>query len=649
MPWTKIVDFEDFIDPLPSSHQEAAETQLGHIEWQTPIRGFCKCPGEQFHTHKTGKKDCEVRIDGAPTITCFHASCYDEVYQANQELRSTCGKIDKAAGLPMPDLPRKTNPAPTKGDRLEEATEGIKSRIKEITAASLCETQETIPESATEQFKRHLAIFDPSDYVWHGETYATNSFKTAADWQTKGEPVGNYIGHSTFLPCSKARSNSNIEQVKFLVVESDELNHREQKGIFATMRDKWGWDLRLVIDTAGKSLHAWFAYPHRLKREEIKAVLEAVGCDTKLLTDSQPSRVAGAMRDGQMQSIIWIGSGSPVSPISFEEICSGKIIMAKWGQNSRPGNDDEAISRRPEVILDGLLYARSKLIVGGVAKAGKSYFSMKLANALATGSKFLQWTATKPRKVLYIDFELHEWELDERCSRVCNWKVPDNMGTISLRKHHLVRDTASLGRVIAQEGMGADVIILDCLYKFNDAEDENDNAAMKAIGAWMDGIISLTGAAVILIHHFGKGGGQGRDAIDRFRGASSIVGEMDAILGLAKHEDDGHFIIETTARSFKPTSPFVAHWDFPHWVMTENKDASKAAKPGVVRSISDDDLLKLMPVGPENAKKHKEFDQPLEAKQFRERVAKIDKIRTVELDAEPGQRGRKPVGYYRWQ
>jgi hypothetical protein len=322
-------------------------------------------------------------------------------------------------------------------------------------------------------------------------------------------------------------------------------------------------------------------------------------------------------------------------------------IESIWGQQTRPGSKLEAISRRPEVILDGLLYARSKLILGGVAKAGKSYFAMKLANALATGSKFLQWTATKPQKVLYIDFELHEWELDERCSHVCDWRVPDNLGTISLRKHHLVRDTASLGRVIAQEGMGANVIILDCLYKFNDAEDENDNAAMKAIGAWMDGIISLTGAAVILIHHFGKGGGQGRDAIDRFRGASSIVGEMDAILGLAKHEDDGHFIIETTARSFKPTSPFVAHWDFPHWVMAENKDASKAAKPGIIKSISDEDLLNALPVGPENAKRIEEINQPLSADQFKARLKRLPGWSHVWIES--GKKGQKPMGYYRWQ
>jgi len=41
---------------------------VGTVDWQTEVSGFCRCPGESLHTHKTGRKDCRVNVDGAPTI-----------------------------------------------------------------------------------------------------------------------------------------------------------------------------------------------------------------------------------------------------------------------------------------------------------------------------------------------------------------------------------------------------------------------------------------------------------------------------------------------------------------------------------------------------------------------------------------------------
>ena len=164
-----------------------------------------------------------------------------------------------------------------------------------------------------------------------------------------------------------------------------------------------------------------------------------------------------------------------------------QTFNVKEGNEGRPRSLDEAKARRPDVIIDGLLYAKSKLLIGGVAKAGKSHFAMSLASCMASGQPFLQWEAPEPQRVLYIDFELHEWELNERCASACNWDVPQNLATLSLRQHYDVRSTKELSRVLKTiKASQFDVIIFDCLYKFNSAEDENDNAAMKAIGV-MDG------------------------------------------------------------------------------------------------------------------------------------------------------------------
>src|SRR5512146_2750651 len=83
------------IDP-----RQIAGRLLGPIDWQTEVSGFCRCPGEAFHTSANGKRDCRVNVDGAPTIFCFHASCAPAVAEANRRLRSALAGSTWAIALP---------------------------------------------------------------------------------------------------------------------------------------------------------------------------------------------------------------------------------------------------------------------------------------------------------------------------------------------------------------------------------------------------------------------------------------------------------------------------------------------------------------------------------------------------------------------
>jgi len=315
-----------------------------------------------------------------------------------------------------------------------------------------------------------------------------------------------------------------------------------------------------------------------------------------------------------------------------------QTFNVNFGNEGRPRSMDEAKARRPDVIIDGLLYAKSKMLIGGVAKAGKSHFAMSLASCMAAGKPFLQWAAPIPQKVLYVDFELHEWELNERCASACNWDVPHNLATISLRQHYDVRSTKELSRVLKTiQASQFDVVILDCLYKFNSADDENDNSAMKVIGSWMDEMIAKHGITPILIHHFGKGGQAGKDVIDRFRGASSIVGEMDGLISIISHENEGCYIVDSVVRSFPATQPFVSRWDYPHWVLSEDLDATRAAKPGFKKIDNDNSLILKMPEGQENAKFFNDLDVSLSKVQFIRRVKEIGGIKIAKMVNDAGR------------
>ena len=77
-----------------------AAALLGEIDWQSEVSGFCRCPGESLHTHKTGKKDCRDSVDGAPTIYYFHLSCAVAVATANLRLRRELGGSSSEIVLP---------------------------------------------------------------------------------------------------------------------------------------------------------------------------------------------------------------------------------------------------------------------------------------------------------------------------------------------------------------------------------------------------------------------------------------------------------------------------------------------------------------------------------------------------------------------
>jgi hypothetical protein len=119
--------------------------------------------------------------------------------------------------------------------------------------------------------------------------------------------MGNYTCGSSFRAGSFSRCNDNLEGHRFMVVESDTLGRDEVGAVFAYVYRRLLFQLHCIIDTGGKSLHAWFDVPRNKKLERRMQVgLEGLGCDPKVFTYSQPVRVPGAFRDGKLQRLIWL-------------------------------------------------------------------------------------------------------------------------------------------------------------------------------------------------------------------------------------------------------------------------------------------------------------------------------------------------------
>jgi VirE-like protein len=78
------------------ARQRAAVKLLGAIEWGSDSHGFLPCPGQHLHTTGDGARDCEIHLDGAPTLHCFHNHCRGILDAFNHELRSRIGKVESA-------------------------------------------------------------------------------------------------------------------------------------------------------------------------------------------------------------------------------------------------------------------------------------------------------------------------------------------------------------------------------------------------------------------------------------------------------------------------------------------------------------------------------------------------------------------------
>lgn len=80
--------------PEIETRRRIVTEMLGAVDWHGDTRGYCICPGQHLHTTGNGERDCEIHLDGAPTIHCFHNSCAGIREAVNRELRSRIAKAE---------------------------------------------------------------------------------------------------------------------------------------------------------------------------------------------------------------------------------------------------------------------------------------------------------------------------------------------------------------------------------------------------------------------------------------------------------------------------------------------------------------------------------------------------------------------------
>lgn len=194
---------------------------------------------------------------------------------------------------------------------------------------------------------------------------------------------------------------------------------------------------------------------------------------------------------------------------------------------------------RNPILIHGILRRGHVGLIVGKGKGSKTWSAIECAVAVATGGSWFGFRC-ESGKVLYIDPELDHKSLDARFSKVCEALRVDPAEIDSRVSKWCLRGVpdASMTNLIHDlkcrgEAARFDLVIIDSASCFVEG-DENSSVDLRRFAAYVLRIAAITGAAVLLVHHMGKGDAGDRDSIERARG-SSVWGDFpDAPLSLTE-------------------------------------------------------------------------------------------------------------------
>lgn len=221
---------------------------------------------------------------------------------------------------------------------------------------------------------------------------------------------------------------------------------------------------------------------------------------------------------------------------------------------------------------------------------GKTFFSLAVAQAVASGSVFLKWSA-KAARVLYYDGEMGLKNLQRRMFQIeCSApKLADDGGVQFLTTEHMGPTPWNLAlpqyqqafEVVAQN---ADLVVLDnyshCVRPVGRMSDKD---AGTSFSTWLLDWKRKQRKAVLVVHHAGKNGTQ--------RGFSNIEDPMDIVIQLKRpanhkiesgtrfelHFDKARYLwgkeIEPLMVDLIPTQDGLMRW---HWTTLDDALSSEA-------------------------------------------------------------------------
>ncbi|MBN2675983.1 MAG: AAA family ATPase [Alphaproteobacteria bacterium] len=255
-----------------------------------------------------------------------------------------------------------------------------------------------------------------------------------------------------------------------------------------------------------------------------------------------------------------------------------------------------------EYLLKPIISEKSLNMVFAQRGIGKTWFSLSLAHALATGGKFLEWEAVREVKVLYIDGEMPLKTLQERLQTISDLEggSTKNLKILSA-DYHLDGippiTTEEANTLLEDHIQWAEFVILDNLATLYPTTQQNEVEGWLPIQEWLLAM-RRAGKSVLLVHHSGKNGGQ--------RGTSAKEDILDLSLELKKPADytakngamfEIHF---SKARGVfgNDAEPFIAQLTQKGWQVREIENKTVLAHKLVAEGLTQREIAEKLNTSP---------------------------------------------------
>jgi RecA-family ATPase len=168
--------------------------------------------------------------------------------------------------------------------------------------------------------------------------------------------------------------------------------------------------------------------------------------------------------------------------------------------------------KKRDEVIKGILRTSSKMAIAGASKARKTWQLISLAICAATGHVWLDRFEIVKTKVIYINLELHEDTFWDRLSVICDAmgistdSIADVMSSWCLRGFAAGYDDILPAIIDKIRNDGYGLIIFDPTYKILGDLDENRAGDITKLMNALEEVCFKTGAALVMVNHYGRGG-----------------------------------------------------------------------------------------------------------------------------------------------
>ena len=239
------------------------------------------------------------------------------------------------------------------------------------------------------------------------------------------------------------------------------------------------------------------------------------------------------------------------------------------------------------VVIEGLCRENALMGIYGASKIGKTWLSIELCLAVATGTEWLGHRCQQ-RRVLFVNPEVDKAECEHRVHEVAK-RIPGcdmdavnaNMRYIHARGVKLTLPKLAAKMRYARDVLGEEfgLVLVDSIYMAG-LGDECDGAGVGAFLQMLQAIGTEFGCVVAFVHHHSKGGKADVASIDRMSGSGIFARYPDVIADIVElHPPDGAaclpegvtaFELTMTVRSFAAPPKRRILFDWPrHYIDVE--------------------------------------------------------------------------------